>query len=204
MRSNFTGKLIIICHILFIAQLSFGQSRIIRNRGFYYTLEGTVGYGLEMKTDYYNELSPTPFSLGVKASANIFLSYHLSVGTGLGINQYSAPVMTTLPLTINLKYFTGKAAESPFVYAEGGYSFRTDADQQHKGPVYEVGIGYRHQLQRRHNFFLFKLGYSYFRTEHWLYTNKPNTLNSDFDMQWYYLERPAINFSVCFYHSTRY
>ncbi|WP_163714555.1 hypothetical protein [Mangrovibacterium lignilyticum] len=184
----------------------FGQNRIIRNQGFYYTIEGSAGYGLKMTTDYppnwHDDFSPMNF--GIKGSANIFLNYHISTGAGLGLNQYTSPNISTLPVTANVKYFFGKPARTPFIYAEGGYAFRTKADKQHKGPVYEVGLGYRHQLQNRYNFLMFKIGYSYFKTKHWIWDHKPNTVPSDWDMQWYFLERPAINFTICFYHSTRY
>lgn len=187
-----------------IATNGYAQNRIIRNNGFYYTLEGSAGYGLKMKSDYYNFSDYSPFNFGVKATANIFLNDYFSVGAGLGFNEYHSPKMRTLPVTVNFKYFTGRQARSPFIYADGGYAMRTDADKQHKGPLYELGIGYRHQLQRRHDFLLFKLGYSYFKTKHWLYMPREGTKMEDWDFQWFYLERPAIMFSICFYHSTRF
>jgi hypothetical protein len=192
---------------ILIATTAFAQNRIIRNDGFYYTFEANAGYGLTMKSDYYkvdagNDF--TPFNFGAKATANIFLSTNLSVGAGLGYTEYHDPKMRTIPLTANIKYFTAKQARSPFIYADGGYAFRTDADKQHKGPVYELGIGYRHRLQRRYNFLLFKLGYSYFKTKHWIWDTREGTQWTDRDFQWYYLERPAVVLSICFYHSTRF
>ena len=196
------------CGIAMLASITVsGQNRIIRNQGFYYTVEGTIGYGLKMKTDYplvdiQNDYSP--YNSGVKATANVFLNYHVSAGMGLGYSHYTSPDMNTLPLTVNLKYFSGKPARSPFAYVEGGYAFRTDADEQHKGPVYEVGVGYRHQLANRHNFILFKLGYAGFKTKQWIWDRVDLTNLKDRQYQWYYLDRPSINFTVCFYHSTRY
>jgi len=207
MKLNLLFKIFIFGLFLVTAKNSCAQGGIIRNSGFYYTLEANAGYGLTMKTDYWavdakNDFSP--FNFGAKATANIFLTDNLSVGAGLGYNEYRDPQMRTIPLTVNLKYFTARQARSPFVYADGGYAMRTDADKQHKGPLYEIGIGYRHQLQRRYNFLLFKLGYSYFKTKHWVWQPKEGTEFSDWDFQWYYLERPAITLSVIFYHSTRF
>lgn len=180
------------------------QNRIIRNQGFYYTIEGFGGYGLPIKTDYYIPQNYSPFNLGLKSTVNIFLNYYFSVGAGLGLTQYKSPDMMTLPATINMKYFVGKPARTPFIYAEGGFAMRTDADKQYKGPVYEAGIGYRHQLQNRHNFMIFKLGYAGFKAKHWLWAPKEGTTWEDRQPQWYYLDRSTINLTVGFYHSTRY
>ncbi|RKD85106.1 hypothetical protein [Mangrovibacterium diazotrophicum] len=203
--NNFTKALVCIA-LLIVSVTVSGQNRIIRNQGFYYTIEGKAGYGLSMTTDYppnwHDEFSP--FNLGLAVSANIFLNYHVSAGVSLGYNQYTGPKMQTLPFMGNLKYFFGKPARTPFIYAEGGYAFRTDADQQHKGLIYEAGLGYRHQMGRRHNFLMFKLGYNYFKANHWKWDHKPYTDFDDWDMQWYFLERPTINFTIAFYHSTRY
>ena len=202
---RFTKAFVCITLLLVSVTVS-GQNRIIRNQGFYYTIEGKAGYGLSMTTDLasnrHEEFSP--FSLGLAVSANYFLNYHVSAGASLGYNQYSGPKMQALPFMGNLKYFFGKPARTPFIYAEGGYAFRTDADQQHKGLVYEAGLGYRHQLARRYNFLMFKIGYNYFKANHWRYLPREGTQVSDWDYRWYFLERPTINFTIAFYHSTRY
>lgn len=192
--------------ILFILSVlqSSAQNRIIRNQGTYYTLEAYAGYGFTPKTDYYYPVDHTPVNLGAKASYNFFLNYHLSVGAGLGFTKYTKPDIQTIPVTINLKYYAGKPARTPFVYAEGGYAMRTDADKQHRGPVYEAGVGYRHQLQNRHNFLLFKLGYNGFKTKHWLWAPKEGTNWDDRQPQWFYLDQSSINFTIAFYHSMRY
>lgn len=195
--------LALICCTLGTMSVS-GQNRIIRNQGAYYTLEGYAGYGLPLKTDYYKPVDESPFTMGTKASFNLFLNYHLSVGAGLGFTKYIEPSMQTIPVTLNLKYFAGKPARTPFFYAEGGYAMRTDADKQHRGPVYEAGIGYRHQLQNRHNFILFKLGYNGFKTKNWLWAPKEGTSWDDRQPEWFYLDRATINFTIAFYHSTRY
>ena len=195
----------LIAALMIVGTLSLSaQNRIIRNQGFYYTIEGFAGYGLPVKTDYYIDQNFSPFNLGVKTSANIFLDYHFSVGAGLGLTQYKSPDMRTLPVTLNMKYFAGKPARTPFVYVEGGYAMRTDADKQYKGPVYEAGFGYRHQLQNRYNFLMFKIGYSGFKAKHWLWAPKEGTTWQDKQPQWYYLSRSTINFTIAFYHSTRY
>lgn len=207
MKLNLHFKAFILGLFIFAAINSQAQNRIIRNSGFYYTLEANAGYGLKMKTDNWavdikNDFSP--FNFGAKATANIFLTDYVSVGAGLGYNEYHSPKMRTLPVTANFKLFTSRQARTPFVYADGGYAMRTDADKQHKGPIYEIGVGYRHQLQRRHNFLLFKLGYSYFKTKNWMWRPREGTEYSDWDFQWYYIERPAIAFTIAFYHSTRF
>lgn len=202
-----TGLLVFALTVIGL-QMASAQNRIIRNQGIYYTLEGFAGYGLGMKTDYplvdvKNDY--TPYNMGIRTSINMFVDYHISVGAGLAFNQYKSPEMRTLPLTLNVKYFTGKPARSPFLYAEGGYAFRTDADEQHKGLLYEAGIGYRQKLQNRYNFIVFKLGYNGFKARHWRWEKTENgRLNNINEYQWYYLDRPAVNFSVVFYHSTRY
>jgi len=207
MNFSKASKLLILICLISLSSIATGQNRIIRNKGFYYTIEGSFGYGLTMKTDYY-KVDPkedfSPLNFGLKSTANIFLTDYVSVGAGLGYNEYTSPQIRTVPLTANIKYFAGKAAKTPFVYAEGGYAFRTDADQQHKGPLYELGVGYRLRLQNRYNFLAFKLGYSSFKTKHWMWDMKEGTEFKDRDFQWYYLQRPTINLSVCFYHSSRY
>ncbi|MFV0376038.1 MAG: hypothetical protein ACK5JD_01905 [Mangrovibacterium sp.] len=204
MKLIFSSVVLAPILLLLTAAPALAQNRIIRNQGAYYTLEGYAGYGLPLKTDYYNPLDYSPFTLGAKASFNLFLNYYFSVGAGLGFTRYASPDMQTIPVTVNLKYFAGKPARTPFLYAEGGYAMRTDADRQHRGPVYEAGIGYRHQLQNRHNFLLFKLGYNGFKAKHWLWAPKEGTTWDDRQPEWFYLDRPAINFTIAFYHSTRY
>lgn len=183
------------------------QNKIIRNQGFYYTLEASGGFGLTMDSDYQLDdiTAYSPYHAGFKVSANWFRSYHLSVGTSLGYVRYQNPGMNTLPLMANAKWFTGKPAKSFLFYAEGGYALRLDKDRENKGFVYEAGIGYRYRLQARKNFLLFKLGYNGFKTKEWLWELTPNGREENInEYQWYYLTRPAINFTIAFYHSTRY
>ncbi|PTN08191.1 outer membrane beta-barrel protein [Mangrovibacterium marinum] len=214
MKGSLLFKSICFSLLTALATNSLAQSRVIRNSGFYYTLEAGAGYGLKMKTDYWavdikNDFSP--FNFGAKATANIFLNDFFSVGAGLAYSEYRSPQMRTLPVTANIKLFATKQARSAFVYVDGGYAMRTDADKQHKGPLYEAGVGYRLPLRSRRDFLMFKLGYSYFKTKHWEWAPPPpdeeypngHTFFDGSTPQRYYLERPAIAFSICFYHSTR-
>lgn len=203
---TFTKTLACFAFIL-ISFTGSGQNRIIRNQGFYYTIEGNVGYGLKMKTDYPPEWDEeySPYNLGLAISGNYFLNHHVSAGASLGVTHYASPSMTTLPFLGNLKYFFSKAARTPFIYANGGYAFRTDADEQHKGPLYELGLGYRFQLQNRHNLLTIKVGYNYFKANHWEWAPPRGHVWYDgSEPQWYFRERPTINFTVCFNHSVRY
>ncbi len=207
MKENTLTKLMVALALLFVANAASAQGRIIRNQGFYYTIEANAGYGIGTKTDYILadiDNDYTPYQIGVKASANLFLTDHISFGGGMGYTRFKSPDMNTIPVTVNLKYFTGKPAQSPFFYAEGGYGIRANHKKQNKGTVYEFGIGYRHRLQNRHNFVMFKLGYSRFKTNEWIW-DRENLYDAEFvNPKWYYLDRPAIGFSICFYHSTRY
>lgn len=207
MKNKLLRKLSGTCVLLLLVSVAFGQGRIIRNQGFYYTIEANAGYGFSTETDYLLadiENDYTPYQIGVKATANIFLTDHISFGGGLGFTSYKSPDMNTIPLTVNLKYFTGKPAQSPFFYAEGGYGLRANHDTYNKGTLYEFGLGYRQRLQNRHSFLMFKLGYSRFKTNEWIW-EREDLYNAEFiNPKWYYLDRPAIGFSISYYHSTRY
>ncbi|MCW0484681.1 hypothetical protein [Gaoshiqia sediminis] len=217
-----TTKISLTGLFLFMVISVFGQSKIIRNQGFYYTIEATGGIGLTMSTDYphVDIESFSPANMGIRASANWFQNYHLSLGTSVGYMRYRNPDlntipgiitvdqskgMTTLPVMANVKWFTGKPAKSYFFYAEGGYAIRLEKDRENKGFVYEAGIGYRHQLQARKNFILFKLGYNGFKTNEWIWELTPRGREEHInEYQWYHLDRPTINLTIGFYHSTRY
>lgn len=62
------------------------RGHIIRNQGFFSGIEGFYGHAHKLSSDYiYDTETFAPSSYGLKASANWFLNYHLSAGTGLGI-----------------------------------------------------------------------------------------------------------------------
>ncbi|WP_423127883.1 hypothetical protein [Gaoshiqia sp. Z1-71] len=211
MKPELKIRTIVLAGLLLLGVIpSIGQNRIIRNQGFYYTLEATGGYGLKMDTssDYWGEdvnETYSPYSAGIRATANWFYSYHVSAGVGLGYMRYQNPEMNTFPALVNIKWFADKPAKTPFLYAEGGYSYRLDSDRDNKGLIYEIGVGYRRRLQQRKNFLIFKIGYSGFKTNEWLWAQTPEAVITHEDIyQWYPLNRPSVNFTIGFYHSTRY
>ncbi len=210
MKFILNNKLFLLITLsLFIFTNAYSQrSRLIRNQGFYYTVEPTVGYGLNMKTDHVIDLSSfSPFNLGLKASANWFLNYHTSIGGSFGYMHYEEPTMTTFPLMASIKYYTGKPANTPFIYAEGGISLRTDNDSNHKqykGIPCELGIGYRLKSNKKTNFLIFKLGYGYFKANKWRWElTRQGQAEGTNEYQWYYLTRHTINLSIGYYRSTR-
>lgn len=207
--NSIPGKKFILL-IIIISSLSahvLAQSgRIIRNQGLYYTIEPTIGYGLKLETDYLINVDEySPYNMGIKATVNYFLNYNLSIGAGTGFMRYENPGMTTLPVLANAKWFITRIANSPFVYADAGFSYRFSNHRQFKGTPYEVGIGYRLSAsKRRNNFWIFKVGYSGFKTNNWRWELTPDGReNGTNEFQWYNLKRQTINLTIGFYRASR-
>lgn len=195
-----------------------GQRRnrmLIRNQGFYYTFEGY--YGLKEKLTSNSVIDTkvfSPSSYGVKASANFFLNYHLSVGAGMGVlnidepnfstgtgtGGVKAPTMFTIPVLANTQAYLSEGSNSLLAYAEGGYGFRLNHENYNsKGLIYEVGIGYRYRI-RWASYLVAKVGYRSFQNNQWWWKRVGSTT----DFQWIDLRAQTINLTVAFYYSTRY
>ena len=190
---------------IFLSVSAFAQGgRIIRNQGVYYTIEPTYGVGLISKTNHATETSElSPLSLGLKASYNQFINYNTSVGASFGYMRYEDPGMTTLPLLANVKWYSRKSANSPFLYSEGGYSIRFSNETQYKGWMYELGVGYRIRMKKRNNFLFVKLGYSAFKTNEWVWDLRRGDYDPLDPYKWHYIKRQSINITLGYYKSSR-
>ena len=192
--------------VFFGTENLFAQGRhLIRNQGFFYTTEGWYGISDKLSSNYIiNTDAFKPRSYGFKASANWFLSYHLSAGGAVGVLNYENPGSFTFPLLVNSQAYLSKGSNTPLVFAEGGYGLRFDHHQQDKGLLYEVGIGYRYRIKWK-NFFVIKAGYHGFKNDEWVWERKLDLPVDPTDpYQWYYLKRQSFNITIAFYYSTRY
>lgn len=192
--------------VLFAAccfQITHAQG-IIRNQGFFYSLEGSFGIHSTLKTNHVFDTDIySPWSYGLKASANWFSSYHFSYGAGLAVLNYQDPDMFTFPVLVNAQAYLNQGSNTPLAFIEGGYGFRINRRKQDKGLIYEAGIGYRHRLKRR-NFLVVKAGYHTFVNKQWQWFRKlGDEYDPDSPNRWYDLRRHTINLSVGFYYSTR-
>lgn len=184
---------------------SYAQFHMVRNQGFFIGTEGFYGHSLKMATNWVIDLgSFNPDSYGFKVSANWFLNYNWSVGSMVGLLDYEGPHMLTLPILINTQRYFSQGSNTPFAYAEAGYGVRFNNDNQDKGFLYELGMGYRYRVNWS-NFVVFKLGYHSYNNKEWKWERK---LGSEFNQsdpyRWYNLKRQTLTFTVGFYYSTRY
>ncbi|WP_299576080.1 hypothetical protein [uncultured Sunxiuqinia sp.] len=180
------------------------QSRLIRNQGFFYGVEGFYGHGTSLRSTHrYDVANFSPSSYGLKVSTNWFSGFHFSSGLTAGVLNYESPGMLTFPLLVNGQGYLSKGANTPLVYAEVGYGLRFNHKNQDKGLLYEAGIGYRHRIQRN-NFWVVKAGFQGFHNKEWLWDFE---LGENFDPNhyiWYDLKRQTITLTLGFYYSTRY
>ena len=205
--SNYKLLIIYIFTLLFacFSETNAQNRHIIRNQGFYYGFEGFYGMNHKLISNYIVDTEAfSPSSYGLKATANWFINYHLSMGASLGLLNYESPGMFTFPVLANSQIYWSKGSNTPFAYAEGGYGFRLNHEHQDKGLLYEFGLGYRYRVKWE-NFFVFKVGYHEFKNEEWLWERKRGTTIDPTDpYQWYSLKRQTITFTIGFYYSTRY
>ncbi len=192
--------------ILFITSWSTSQGQhLIRNQGFFYGLEAVYGHAIQMHSDYIIDTDAySPTGYGLKASANWFMNYNLSVGAGLGLLNYESPNMFTFPVTVNSQAYLNKGSNTPLAYVEAGYGVRFNHRTQDQGLLYEAGFGYRYRIKWR-SFLVFKVGYHNYTNNEWLWKRKVDGSATPEDpFQWFDLKRQSITFTVGFYYSTRY
>ena len=76
---------------------------------------------------------------GIKINSN------LAVGIGVGIGAYVNPTFTSIPVFLDGNYYLYKKNNSPYAYADLGYSFST-ANFIKGGILLEAGLGWKFKI----------------------------------------------------------
>ena len=133
-------KLIFITSLFCIVSVSLcnaqGQSV---NKGFFGTVEAKYMQGFNPNSE---ELSFKPYGKSLRLMVGYFVNPHLSAGIGFGADRYESYGVNTLPLFTDFRGYLKDMGNTPYVFADAGYSVRF-SQAQDRGFLIDAGLGYK-------------------------------------------------------------
>jgi hypothetical protein len=179
------------------AQNQYRQERDPRmNSDLYIIPEIRVGYSF-LNTNF--QLSPgsspitkaafdnySPMAFGATVSMGYHFTPLYAAGVGIGLERYSQPNATSLPMFLDFRGYLKDAKNTPFAFAKLGGSFQWWKVFQ-PGHWATLGVGYKFFSGK--NCYTLSFGYEYKHTENWMVNTTPSSLQRG---DWTALDRHSI------------
>lgn len=137
------NKLFNILVLTLYASLFSINSRAQQPEKLVYFNKSFIGF-LPSATNTGNALNKQRGSL-ISTVNGIKINSNLAIGIGIGIGAYVNPTFTSIPIFLDGNYFLFNKNNSPYAYADAGYSFST-AKSINGGLLLEGGMGWRFKL----------------------------------------------------------
>ena len=133
-------KLVFITSLFCIVSVFFynaqGQSV---NTGFFGTVEAKYMQGFYPNNE---KLGFKPYGKSLRLMVGYFVNPHLSAGIGFGADRYESYGVNTLPLFADFRGYLKDKGNTPYVFADAGYSVRF-SQAQDRGFLIDAGLGYK-------------------------------------------------------------
>ena len=132
------------------------------NKGFFGTLEAKYMQGFNPNDD---ELPWNPYGKSLRLMVGYFVNPHLSAGIGFGADRYESYGVNTLPLFADFRGYLKDKGNTPYVFADAGYSVRF-SQAQDRGFLIDAGLGYKFLSSKKIGMTV-AVGYNYKEFPYW-------------------------------------
>lgn len=116
------------------------QDQSKKNNGIRFSVQ--AGASLDLKNSAGENLDKSMYSTNIRLGMNYFIIPEVSVGGGIGLENFQNPVTTAYPLFFNANYYIFNARNTPFIYGSAGTLLKLNNNAQ-KGTMADLGVGYK-------------------------------------------------------------
>lgn len=142
--------ILIFCFTCSIYAQEARQKDIYKNKGFFnitkYTHYRVNSAKLEVVTpSLVVEMSvkgDNSYANSFQTINGYFINPHLSVGIGVGLENFIRPDLKTLPIFLDVRYYLGEEYNSFYAFGDIGFLYKPD-DSFEKGCMMGLGFGYK-------------------------------------------------------------
>lgn len=101
-----------------------------------------ISASLDVADNEIENIDKNLYSINLRLGLSYFIIPKISLGAGIGLDNYQNPKTKSFPIFFDAKYYIFDARNTPFVYGTAGKLIRL-SDSFQNGTMADVGIGYK-------------------------------------------------------------
>lgn len=133
-------KFAIITGLMLLAIGVYAQELNKKNTGM--RVSAQIGASLDMTGNKIENIDKNLYSINLRLGLSYFIIPKISLGAGIGLDNYQNPKTKSFPIFFDAKYYIFDARNTPFVYGTAGKLIRL-SDSFQNGTMADMGIGYK-------------------------------------------------------------
>lgn len=152
-------------HLLILFFIFINTSLFSQTRKFQFYTDFTYSRPINMSYQGESVDINDSKSYGINMLMSYNLSTNMSLGLGIGLQGYEGPILNTMPIYVNFKYYFTPFNDSFFITTDIGQSGISEASDTFKyGLLVNGGLGYVFYSGRRKLFLTLNYGYKKLKT----------------------------------------